>query len=409
VFSIRRRRLRTLLTTTAVAVSLTAVACGSTGEPDSLRIYAIGAFTGPAAAQNVPLRDGAHVAVTVLNERGGVDGKRLELVVKDDRGDLAATVAAAREAAGDSSAYGIVLGGGSPAVDAVRAFLANQGRPVFSSSTNPAFSKDDFPSFYRLNTKTTESAESTLEYAQQRGQTKLGLITVNNDYGEGVRKGYGDLAPRYGVEVVAEVTVPPTANVLTPEIDRLRSSGAQLVVGALNPAQTLAAAQAADTAAWEADFWFNGADMTFPAVRQLLGEHADGLFVRYVRYPFDPRLQTDPELPADQLQMSAEATAFWKAWWAEFGGYTTINGNEVANLPSFEWWSYDAVLMIAEAARGGTPPEGMVDAVDRIGSFSLVGEYPAIGRTHEFRSLADLQIARLRADGTVDYALAETP
>ena len=55
------------------------------GQP--LVVGVINPTTGPFAAYGVPVRDGILLAVDEINAAGGVDGRKLEVVMEDDGGD----------------------------------------------------------------------------------------------------------------------------------------------------------------------------------------------------------------------------------------------------------------------------------------------------------------------------------
>ena len=57
-------------------------------ESDVIKIGFIGPLTGPAASYGINARNGALIAVEQINAAGGVlDGKKLQLIVEDDKGD----------------------------------------------------------------------------------------------------------------------------------------------------------------------------------------------------------------------------------------------------------------------------------------------------------------------------------
>ena len=67
-----------------VLASLFLVACGAQ-EPISVGFA--GVLTGPQADLGVAGRDGVILAVEQINEQGGINGRPIELIIKDDQGD----------------------------------------------------------------------------------------------------------------------------------------------------------------------------------------------------------------------------------------------------------------------------------------------------------------------------------
>jgi branched-chain amino acid transport system substrate-binding protein len=56
-------------------------------QPETLRIGVIGPFTGPSADFGVPMLNGLQMAIDEFNAVGGFLGRKLELIIKDDKAD----------------------------------------------------------------------------------------------------------------------------------------------------------------------------------------------------------------------------------------------------------------------------------------------------------------------------------
>src|SRR5690606_33063981 len=54
----------------------------ASGEP--IRIGALLSVTGAIAGVGIPERDGVLLAAKVLNEKGGIDGRPIEIILEDD-------------------------------------------------------------------------------------------------------------------------------------------------------------------------------------------------------------------------------------------------------------------------------------------------------------------------------------
>ncbi|MBN9440686.1 ABC transporter substrate-binding protein, partial [Bosea sp. (in: a-proteobacteria)] len=64
-----------------------------------IKIGYAGALTGPAAFTGIDIRRGAELAIADINAKGGVKGRKLELVARDDEHNPVRTVAQYRELA----------------------------------------------------------------------------------------------------------------------------------------------------------------------------------------------------------------------------------------------------------------------------------------------------------------------
>jgi ABC-type branched-subunit amino acid transport system substrate-binding protein len=407
-----RPPLRRTVTLAAAALTASCLAACSSGassagdDSGSVDIYAIGSFAGPLAPQNLPIRSGAQVAVDVLNANGGIDGRQVNLVVKDDQGDPGNAIAAARTMLADENAFGLLLGNGSSNASALQPLMKTKDLATFSVSTTPDISKNNWPSFYRMNDNADLAAVPTVQKIQSTPGAKVGALYVADDFGSGQHDAFAKAAEAAGVTVAETVSVSETATDLSAEINRFRSSGVTFIAANLLPANIAGAVRAAAAVGYHPTWRINGADMTFPSLRALLDANAAGVYFSYDKYPFDPKLQTAPTVPMSETTMSAEAKRFWPVWWKAYGGYTTIVGHQLANMPTFDWWSYDAVMMVAKSIEAGAKNPGDVSKkLDSLGALSLIGTYSDLGASHEFHPADALKLGRLNADGTITYNL----
>ena len=86
-----RSLVRGLAIVAASASVAAMLSCGGESAPaaQGIQIGFYGALTGPTATFAISGRNGARLAVEELNRSGGVLGKRIELLVEDDRGEAA--------------------------------------------------------------------------------------------------------------------------------------------------------------------------------------------------------------------------------------------------------------------------------------------------------------------------------
>lgn len=93
----------------AVMASLVFAACAPAPETEApvepIKIGFVSDFTGEWAANEVPARDGARLAVDEINAAGGVLGRPLELIARDGKDDNALTMRLVEELIDDGVVY----------------------------------------------------------------------------------------------------------------------------------------------------------------------------------------------------------------------------------------------------------------------------------------------------------------
>lgn len=92
----RRRRVRAD-SRVLVTAGLLFCAAALAQEAPPVRIGVVGPFTGPSADFGIPMQNGIALAVEEINAGGGYLGRKIEMVVKDDKGDPDTGVQVAKE------------------------------------------------------------------------------------------------------------------------------------------------------------------------------------------------------------------------------------------------------------------------------------------------------------------------
>ncbi len=142
-------------------------------EPAPIRVGFAGCLTGRLSDLGVSGRNGVMLAVAERNDNGGIDGRRIELIVKNDRHEPEAAIRVDREliAAGVTAIIGHMTSSMSMAVMPV----INEARlPMISptTSTNQLADIDDY--FFRVMPPNRHESNHLADYARD----DLGLDTI---------------------------------------------------------------------------------------------------------------------------------------------------------------------------------------------------------------------------------------
>ena len=182
---------------------------------------------------SAPILHAARLAVEEVNAAGGVDGRPLELLEKDDFGDTdSAVVAASALAASDVVA---VIGHGFSGMTLAAASVYNQAeRPVVAITPSASSPEVSFagPWTFRLCPSDLAHGSALARWARGRlGLARGAVLFSNDDYGRGIREVFErDYAQLQGVVVESDPYLgsPP---VVGPYLDRIARDGrAQFVL-----------------------------------------------------------------------------------------------------------------------------------------------------------------------------------
>lgn len=176
----------TLLTLTLAGCPAPATAPAS-GSKGSVAIGFLSPLTGADAAIGEGALNGARLAIDAINAAGGVNGKPLTLVPRDDQGDPAKGVDGAK----DLQKQGVVAIVG-PSWSGVSRAVVDQvtkaaGIPVVSpGATSPALATfDDGGLFFRTIPNDSLQGRAMSQAIQADGHTKIAVLCRDNVYGNG--------------------------------------------------------------------------------------------------------------------------------------------------------------------------------------------------------------------------------
>ena len=222
------KRVRWAVAVAAVGLVLSTAACG-TGDAGSssstIKVGYLASLTGPAA--NDAARDvaGAKVAVEELNAKGGVDGHKIELIVRDDKADPTAGTREARDLV-LTDRVNVLAGGNISSVAAAIQQVAGQTKTPYVISTAGAASlieETGNPYTFRSWTNTSSLPGPAAEWAAQQGFKRIAIVYANYTNGieqtESFKKIVAAKDPT--AEIVGEIPVELTDTDFSSSINRL--------------------------------------------------------------------------------------------------------------------------------------------------------------------------------------------
>jgi branched-chain amino acid transport system substrate-binding protein len=225
----------------ASAVSLAMLTSVSVYAQD-IKIGLVAALTGPSAQSGESITRGLTVAIDEINAKGGVLGKKLVLIRRDDESSPPKGVAAARELI-SSEKVTAFFGGIDTPVSLAIAPIANQNKTPFMAvwaAGTKITQNGATPNYvFRVSAQDDLVDIALVKYAQQKYTAKkLGLILVNNPWGESNEKGLKAAVANSGgkVEIVGVEKLEQSDVDVTPQLGRLKSAGADCIVMVANAA-----------------------------------------------------------------------------------------------------------------------------------------------------------------------------
>ena len=191
-----------------LGLTLTLALAGPAGAEGPIRIGEINSYSGIGAPFTLPYRAAVEMAVDQINAGGGVNGRRLEVLFRDDRGQPAEAIKHAQELV---TADGVTLlaGGFLSNVGLAISDWARQHRVMYVAAeplTEALTWSQGHPWVVRVRPNTYEQGRMLAERAAKTGHVRWATIGPNYEYGKRAWETFRDRLRelRSGVEVVGE-------------------------------------------------------------------------------------------------------------------------------------------------------------------------------------------------------------
>jgi branched-chain amino acid transport system substrate-binding protein len=264
----------------ALAATLFAFAPLTMAQTAPLRVGFICPFTGGSADFGNSARLGAELAAQEINEVGGFIGRRVELVLRDDK----AVPDEGRKAAEDlvltqKVAFTIGFCNTGVALKSLDVFQDHKHLLVVPVSTGSAVTAK-YPAessyIFRMSPRDTLQASFIVnEIVGKRGLTKVAVFADRTGYGEGGFKDVEKFLAERGIKPVQVVRFDLGVKSLVAEMQAARAAGAEAVVGyTVGPELAVLAAARGETK-WSVPL-FGPWPMSFRTVWDKSGGGAEG-------------------------------------------------------------------------------------------------------------------------------------
>jgi branched-chain amino acid transport system substrate-binding protein len=251
-FALQKLSRRILLATAAALLSIAAVLPAK--AEDTIKLGLVAAMSGQSAKSGEAIVRGLSLAIDEINAKGGLLGKKLELLVRDDESNPGKGVIAARELVQSEKVTAFFGGLDTPVSMAIVPF-ANQAKVPFIGvwAAGTAITRNGAPENYVFRVSAVDALVDValVDYAAKKyGAKKPGMILINNPWGESNEKGLkaaleAKSMPFAGVEKFETGDVD-----VVPQLTRLKDAGADALFMVANVAPSAQVVKSLDRMGW---------------------------------------------------------------------------------------------------------------------------------------------------------------
>lgn len=215
----------------AVTAALVFASCGSdeggsggSGGGDSSEPWKIGvilALSGASAQPGQHERDGAESAAKAINAAGGIHGRKIELVVRDDEANPNAAVSAFNGLARDESIVGIFGSTFGSATLAFKPLLEREQIPVIAPNSTYEVTNPQSEWLFRDIIAADVEVDAAVGALKDAGVQSVAILHTTDAYGAQGAKLFQESS---GLKVTGTEEMEPDATDVTTQLTKLRSS-----------------------------------------------------------------------------------------------------------------------------------------------------------------------------------------
>jgi len=203
----------------------------------NIRIGLSGPFSGGSSPMGESMRNGVRLAVQEINAIGGIHGRSIELIERDDQAnnELGAKIATELTRMKVAASIGIVnTGVGLASIDIyqqarIPLMIAVSTGPVLTRRYAPPAAAANF--IFRVSPTLDLEARMLANDLKKRGISKCALLADETPYGDSGANAFAEAARQAGVELVTTQRFKIGDTDMSRQLKNARAAGAQAVVG----------------------------------------------------------------------------------------------------------------------------------------------------------------------------------
>jgi branched-chain amino acid transport system substrate-binding protein len=331
----------------ALAAVGAALLGGAAAAQDTIKIGVTQPLTGPFAASGNYVAQGAKIAEEEINKAGGVLGKKIQLIVEDNKSNPTEAVATAEKLIVRDKVPVMMGAWSSTLTLAVMPKLEEYKVPMLvETSSSGKITTSGNPYIFRISPTSEMEAVAFSPLFKKMAIKNVAFLSTNNDFGLGAANEFAKAAEKEGVKVVARETMDPKATDFSAQLAKIKASGADTVFVTTAVEQATLILKQAKDQQLTARIITTGGSVSPDQLIAQAGEAANGSYHLVFFTPWFPEAVKNPDI-------AKKFVAIWNQKGHQVGGLTE----------GFRGWDGLHVIVEAIKAAGKAEPEAITKAL----------------------------------------------
>lgn len=308
---------------------------GNTYAKEPYKIGAIFSVTGAASFLGEPEKNTVLMLKDEINKAGGINGTPLEVIIEDSKSDETQAVLAAKKLLEKDNVLAIIGPSTTGESMALVPIMNDAKTPLISCAAGAGITNPVEERYWIFKTPQydTSAVEAIYTYMKKHGIVKVGIITISTGFGDAGKKALHELAPKFGITIVADERYGPKDSDMTTQLTKIKAAGAQAVINwSVGPGQVVVtknwSALKMGIPLYQSHGWGSKKNI------ELAGKAAEGVIAPLGRM-----------LPKDRLPDKHPQKALLKKYMQDY------EARFKSEPGTFGGHAYDALMMVVEALK----------------------------------------------------------
>ncbi len=334
-----------LLAILAVAWTLAPAAAAE----ETIKIGGIFSVTGPAAFLGDPEKKSMELFAEMVNAAGGINGKKVEVVIYDTEADPTKAVSFANKLINKDNVLAIIGPSTTPESMAVIPEVMKAKIPFISCAAGNKITNPVQPYVFKTAQSDIKAVETIYKAMQGKGVKKVAILCVDDGFGQSGREQLLAQAAGHGLEVVADESYGKKDPDMTAQLTKMRLAKPDaIVVWDTNPGPAIVAKNAQQLQLNIPLYMSHG--VASPKFIELAGDACEGIM-----------------LPAGKITVAKLLPEGDHQKPVLMDYITRFNAKYGAGASSFGGYAWDAMNIITSALRGaGADKAALRDAIEKL-------------------------------------------
>jgi len=211
-------------------------------EGDPIKIGGIFATTGPAAALGQPEADTARMIEEMVNAEGGIDGRPLQIIIRDTKGDETEALKAIMELVEKEGVIAIAGPSRSGTTLGIIDAIEKAEVPLVSCAAAAKITTPVKKWVFKTPQTDAHAVETIFGYLNDKGISKIAVISASSGFGVAGLEQLEAQAEGAGIAITTAEQFQDTDTDMTSQLTRIKGTDAEAVVcWGIGPAPALVA------------------------------------------------------------------------------------------------------------------------------------------------------------------------